>query len=355
MTGEKAIVHLFSRNTHLEFGYGPLILFLIFYFLFSCWSSGTNISCGLVVPMLLIGGLYGRILGRICVDMFGVHDGQYWDWMDPGAFALLGAVSFFGGVSRLTMSLAVIMVEITNDIQFLLLIIITIMFAKWTGDRFTHSLYHSLMEYKHIPFLGEESLVKIDKVKESLENHTVKEVMSAPVETIQEVEDLNRIVDLLKNTRHGGFPVTDGKNNFVGLITRFELMVIITKAVTSRVFSDITDTDDIIEPKVEYSDVNKMRGHYMSDPNLHQGLLEQALVSANSERQVRIALGRFVNRSAIYIPERFSLHRTYTMFRVLGLRHLTVVNNASRVTGIVTRKDLMDRFLMERLKQSRDN
>jgi len=156
VNGEEAIRHLFSRNTHLEFGYGPLIIFFIFYFLFSCWSSGTNISCGLVVPMLLIGGLYGRILGRVFVDMFGVHSGPYWDWMDPGAFALLGAVSFFGGVSRLTMSLAVIMVEITNDIQFLLLIIITIMFAKWTGDYFGHSLYHSLLEYKEIPFLVDD-------------------------------------------------------------------------------------------------------------------------------------------------------------------------------------------------------
>ena len=53
------------------------------------------------------------MLGRGMVDLFGVHVGQdsYWSWMDPGAFALVGAASFFGGVSRLTMSLTVIMVS----------------------------------------------------------------------------------------------------------------------------------------------------------------------------------------------------------------------------------------------------
>ena len=45
------------------------------------------------------------------------------------------------GVTRLTMSLTVIMVEITNDIHQLLLIMITIMVAKWTGDLLSHPLY----------------------------------------------------------------------------------------------------------------------------------------------------------------------------------------------------------------------
>ena len=40
--------------------------------------------------------------------------------MDPGAIALIGAASFFAGVSRLTISLTVIMIEITNDVTMLL-------------------------------------------------------------------------------------------------------------------------------------------------------------------------------------------------------------------------------------------
>ena len=64
----------------------------------------------------LIGGLYGRIVGQLMVNWFGIFvpenpDQIVWSWIDPGAMALIGAASFFGGVSRLTMSLTVIMVK----------------------------------------------------------------------------------------------------------------------------------------------------------------------------------------------------------------------------------------------------
>ena len=72
---------------------------------------------------------------------------------------MLGSVSFFAGVTRLTISLTVIMVEITNDIHQLLLIMISIMVAKWTGDLLTHPLYHALLEFKCIPFLTPEPIL----------------------------------------------------------------------------------------------------------------------------------------------------------------------------------------------------
>lgn len=76
LTGERAIRHLFSRNTHYEFGYASLSVVLIIYFFSACWAAGTAVSCGLVVPMLMIGGLFGRIVGLALVDICGIHTGE---------------------------------------------------------------------------------------------------------------------------------------------------------------------------------------------------------------------------------------------------------------------------------------
>lgn len=53
-----------------------------------------------------------------------------------------------------------------------------------------------------------------------------------------------------------------------------------------------------------------------------------------------------MNQSAVAIPDKFSLHRTYIIFRTLGLRHLTIIDCHNHVVGIITRKDLMG-FKME--------
>jgi hypothetical protein len=47
--------------------------------------------CGLTVNL---------ISGKFMVDIFGVPETPYWNWVDPGAMAMIGSVSFFGGVTR---------------------------------------------------------------------------------------------------------------------------------------------------------------------------------------------------------------------------------------------------------------
>jgi len=53
----------------------------------------------------------------------------------------------------------IVQIEITNDVAFLLPLMLAVMMAKWIGDYITHPLYHSLLELYCIPFLDSEPIV----------------------------------------------------------------------------------------------------------------------------------------------------------------------------------------------------
>ena len=91
------------------------------YFLGAAWAAGMDISSGMFVPMLLIGAVLGRLVGLFMVDLFPVNSSDnwwlpaedaQWKWIDPGVFAVVGAAAFMGGVTRLTVALAAIMMEV---------------------------------------------------------------------------------------------------------------------------------------------------------------------------------------------------------------------------------------------------
>ena len=78
--------------------------------------------------------------------------------VSPGTYALIGAASMLGGVTRMTISLTVIVVEVTRDTDLLLPIMFTILAAKLVGDRFTKSLYEIHIELSGVKLLETDNL-----------------------------------------------------------------------------------------------------------------------------------------------------------------------------------------------------
>ena len=83
----------------------------------------------------MIGSIYGRLVGNVVQivykAIYTVPIGFY-----IGTYSLVGAASFLGGVVRMTISLAVIILESTNEVLFGLPVVLALMIAKWTGDYF---------------------------------------------------------------------------------------------------------------------------------------------------------------------------------------------------------------------------
>jgi hypothetical protein len=75
---------------------------------------------------------------------------------DPGFYGLIGAAAVLGGITRMTISLTVIMVEITNNINYMLPIMLSVAISKAVGDHFTESLYDVHMELAGIPYIESE-------------------------------------------------------------------------------------------------------------------------------------------------------------------------------------------------------
>ena len=106
---ESAIKQLYSRGTAGYFSPMTLFIFVVVYYTSTCYVYGVAVPSGLFIPCMLIGGGLGRLVGE-SMHLAGMG-------VDPGVYALVGAAGFLGGVTRMTMSLACIVVEISNDVS----------------------------------------------------------------------------------------------------------------------------------------------------------------------------------------------------------------------------------------------
>ena len=63
----------------------------------------------------------------------------------------------------MTVSLAVILLEATDEIEYGLPLLVTLMVAKWVGDLFNEGLYDIHSELREIPYLGWDSPDAMDR------------------------------------------------------------------------------------------------------------------------------------------------------------------------------------------------
>lgn len=129
-------------NDYVTFSTGALLVFLIPYFLMAAWTSGCMVPAGLFVPTLLAGAAYGRIIGSILNRAFPGHIAS------PGTYALIGAASVLGGVARMTIAGAVIILEACGSTSYLLPLMLTFAAARYSGNAINEPIYEMLIRLK---------------------------------------------------------------------------------------------------------------------------------------------------------------------------------------------------------------
>ncbi|XP_057491074.1 chloride channel protein CLC-b-like [Actinidia eriantha] len=327
-TNDDAVRNIFSTNTSSEFHVFSLTIFFVLYCILGLFTFGIAVPSGLFLPIILMGSAYGRMLG--------IAMGSYTN-IDQGLYAVLGAASLMAGSMRMTVSLCVIFLELTNNLLLLPITMLVLLIAKTVGDCFNPSIYEIILDLKGLPFLEANP-------EPWMRNITVGELadVKAPVVTLNGVEKVGRIVDVLKNTTHNGFPIVDegvtppvrlatGVIELHGIILRAHLVL----ALKKKWFLQEKRRTEEWEVREKFTSVDLAE---------REGKIEEVAVTKD-EMEMYIDLHSLTNRTPYTVMESMSVAKALVLFRQVGLRHMLIVPQyqaagVSPVVGILTRQDL---------------
>ncbi|XP_027070683.1 putative chloride channel-like protein CLC-g isoform X1 [Coffea arabica] len=326
-TNDDAIKNLFSKNTDAEFQHSSMLIFFVTCFFLSIFSYGIVAPTGLFVPVIVTGASYGRLVGMLIGSR---------STLNHGLFAVLGSASLLGGSMRMTVSLCVIILELTNNLLLLPLIMLVLLISKTVADAFNGNIYDLIMRSKGFPYLEAHA-------EPYMRQLTVRDVVTGPLRLFQGIEKVANIVHVLKTTGHNGFPVVDEPPFseapvLVGLILRAHLITLLKKKAFLH------------SPMPNFSDAFK---GFMADDFAKKGLgngdrIEDIDLS-DEEMNMFVDLHPFINTSPYSVVETMSLAKALILFREVGLRHVLVVPKIPGgvpVVGILTRHDFMPEHVL---------
>eukprot|EP00434_Breviolum_minutum_P024932 symbB.v1.2.022021.t1/scaffold1885.1/size149428/2 len=144
-------------NTSFSANVGLLVASVV-RFIQTTYTFGAAIPSGLFIPSLYVGATLGRFIGNIIntvassVSPFPVH-------IEPAVFAMVGAISMLSGFCRMTVSLVVIMFELTGELNYIVPFMCAVLTAKLVGDMMTPSIYDAHAKLNgYMPVEDQENL-----------------------------------------------------------------------------------------------------------------------------------------------------------------------------------------------------
>lgn len=345
-----------------------LLGFAVPYFLFASIITGGLYPAGLFVPTLLSGAALGRLFGH-AIAQFAPNS----TFSDEGTYALLGAAAMMGGMSRMTIAGTVILLEACGNHDYLLPLMLTFAAARYTGNAINQPLYDMMIDLKALPFL-EGSLGGLGL----LNYHNVASVMAQPVVTLQEINKVRAVSDLLKRCSHNGFPVVAKDGRLRGLILRKTLCTMLKlKAFSKPIFDENSEEAQSVRRSSMRKSSMRSGSTSAQLPPTPKGevmLSNSVMISYDalertypkypqidevdlSEEDMRswLDLRNYMETAPFTMNENASVSRCYRLFRTMGLRHLILTNEQHEVTGIITRHDITEHKLAHDYRATTDN
>ena len=279
-------------------------------------TFGLQIPAGIILPSMAIGALSGRAVGIIMeiwqhnhpdFIVFSRTCTRDMPCITPGTYAIIGAAAALAGVTRLTVSIVVIMFELTGALTYVLPIMVAVMISKWVGDAFSRrGIYESWIHFNEYPFLDNSEEMPIPDIPAAQIMTRIEDlvVLTATGHTIAS------LTAILEAHPYRGFPVVSDPRDAIllGYISRAELAYNLHTS---------TQPPRSLPPETEAF------------------FAHQPLADPRSTLDLR----PWMDQTPLTLPSRSRLHLAVSYFQKLGLRYV-LFSDRGVLQGLLTKKDV---------------
>ncbi|KAG2747073.1 hypothetical protein P692DRAFT_20780971 [Suillus brevipes Sb2] len=310
-------------------------------------SYGAKVPAGIFVPSMAVGATFGRMVGIMVKAMYRAypHSGIFAvcdpnvPCITPGTYAFLGAAAALSGVMRITVTVVVIMFELTGALTYILPTMIVILVTKAVGDFLgTRGIADEAIRFNGYPILENEDHGFNVSVSEVMKKDL--DVLFASGMLVSDVEGL------LSSSNVKGFPIVDSESSqtLVGYMGRTELRYVLDKAQN---VGDITPST----PCAFLREASDQEDFVLSDMTSGSALgVEEDLATELIETSATVdvlKLWPWVNQTPLTVSPRLPLEIVTQLFKRMGPRVILVEEHGS-LKGLVTVKDVLRFNAVER-------
>ncbi|ODV95310.1 hypothetical protein PACTADRAFT_3013 [Pachysolen tannophilus NRRL Y-2460] len=314
-----------------------LLMTAIQLFILSSYSYGTFIPGGILMPSLAIGATVGRFLGTLIEFlqfkyptwfMFANCKADLSQCITPSSYAVVGAASFLTSVTKMSVSVVVILFELTGALNYVIPIMIGVLLSKFiahlSSNKSCYELWLSLQKYPYLTPGNDEELIK--PLLSVVECRNFLKPVDDLIILYEESNGNNfeYLKNLLSTHKYQGFPVLNNAKdkNLLGWCSSYEL-------------------------KQELDKVKEIEGVTLSEQFF------TFLVPRDGDE--KYSLNPILSTDLFVFSSNLSILTIYSIFNKLCIRVAIFCypGKGQKLRGILTKKDLIeivelkDKYLMD--------
>ncbi|EGG08787.1 uncharacterized protein MELLADRAFT_34739, partial [Melampsora larici-populina 98AG31] len=283
-------------------------------------SYGCRVPAGIFVPSMAVGATFGRMVGILVKALymsvphwaiFAACDPEK-PCITPGTYALLGAAAALGGIMRITVTVVVIMFELTGALTYILPTMAILMVTKSVSDQLVKG--HGGIADQMIRLNGFPCLEKEDHVYGT----AVGNIMTGKSHGVRIINVVESPVDLIVERGISGWPIVKGRGDLriVGYVASDALFEAVERSHASSFGPDCLVTlcrNSTLDNRTDLTEIRTRE---------------------------RLDLTYLVNPSPLRVSPKQPLEMVMSLFKKMGPKTI-LIESGGNLVGLVTLKDVL--------------